>query len=124
MLKQLPLEVPEMDLLDYGVLMDVVDMAKGMNKEEILAGFSITMDDLSKDEEIFFNEFYNYGKAMGIRVVVNNLVESTKGRQGQAAAMAYLRRFAKEFEGEVEGDSSGSFSFSFGDGAPALKSVK
>lgn len=114
MLKQLPLEVPDMDLLDYGVLMDVVDMAKGMNKEEILAGFSITMDDLSKDEEIFFNEFYNYGKAMGIRVVVNNLVDSTKGRQGQAAAMSYLKRFAKEFEGEIEGDSTGSFSFSFG----------
>ena len=124
MLKSLPREVPEMDILDINILMDVADMAKGMTKEEILAGFTISMEDFSQDEEIFFNEFYNYGKAMGIRVVVNNLVESTKGRQGTAAAMAYLRRFATEFEGEVEGDSSGSFSFSFGDGSPALKAVK
>ena len=114
MLKSLPQEVPDMDILDIGILMEVADMAKGMTKEEILAGFTIDPEEFSEDEEIFFNEFYNYGKAMGIRVVVNNLVASTKGRQGQAAAMSYLRRFAKEFEGEVEGDSSGSFSFSFG----------
>jgi hypothetical protein len=114
MLKSLPNEVPEMDILDIGILNDVADMAKGMTKEEILAGFSINIKDFSTDEQIFFNEFYAYGKAMGIRIVVNNLVDATKGRQGQPAAIAYLRRFAKEFEKEIEGDSDGSFSFSFG----------
>ena len=51
---------------------------------------------------------------MAVHKVVTNLVESTKGRQGQAAAISFLRRFAKEFEGEVEGDKNGSFSFTFG----------
>ena len=114
MLTSLPREVPEMDLFDLPILMDVVDMAAGMSKEEILKTFSIDSQDMTKDEEIYFNEFYNYGRGMAVRKVVNNLIESSKGRQGQAAAMAFLRRFAKEFEGEVEGDNSGTFSFSFG----------
>ena len=114
MLKTLPREVPEMDILDYVTLMTIKDMAAGMNPEEILATFSISKDDLTKTERIYFDEFYAYGKGMAVNIVVQNLLESTKGRQGQQAAMAFLRRFAKEFEGEVEGDSSGSFSFSFG----------
>jgi hypothetical protein len=52
---------------------------------------------------------------MAVATVVQNLVDGSKGRHGQAAAMAFLRRFAKEFEGVPEGDSSGSFSFSFGE---------
>ena len=110
----LPREVPEMDILDYTSLMMVYEMAAGMTKDEILETFSITKDDLSEDETIFFREFYNYGKGVAISKVVTNLVESTKGKGGNVAAMQYLRRFAKEFEGDVEGDSSGSFSFNFG----------
>ena len=122
MLKSLPRDVPEMDIFDYTTLMTVKEMAAGMSKEEILNTFSIKEDDLSKTEKIHFDEFFAYGKGMAVKEVINNLVESTKGRQGQAAAMAYLRRFAKEFEGEVEGDTSASFSFQFG--APELKAVK
>ena len=98
-----------MDILDMSILMDVADMAKGMTKEEILNGFTLTMEDFSDEEEIFFNEFYNYGKAMGIRVVVNNLVESTKGRQGTAAAMAYLTLPGKDFfDGTLTSDKLAS----------------
>lgn len=103
-----------MDLLDHTTLMQVAEMAAGMTEAEILDTFSLTADDLSKDEEVYFNEFYRYGRGMAVNRVVQNLLESTKGRQGQAAAMSFLRRFAKQFEGELEGDSSGSFSFSFG----------
>ena len=114
MLKTLPRDVPEMDTLDYVTLMTVKDMAAGMSKDEVLGTFSIQMDDLTKTERIYFDEFYAFGKGMAVNQVVQNLIESTKGRQGQAAAMSFLRRFAKEWEGEVEGDSSGAFSFSFG----------
>lgn len=114
MLKELPKRVPEMDVLDHDLLLMVKDMAAGMSKEEILETFSITWEDLSEEEEVFFNEFYNYGKGMAVHKVVSNLIESTKGRQGQAAAMSYLRRFAKEFEGDVEGETKGEFSFVFG----------
>ena len=114
MLKELPKKVPEMDILDYEILILIKDMAAGMTKEEVLSTFSITSDDFSAEEEIFFNEFYNYGRGMAVHKVVTNLVESTKGRQGQGAAISFLRRFAKEFEGEVEGDKNGSFSFTFG----------
>lgn len=114
MLKELPKKVPEMDILDYEILMLIKDMAAGMTKKEILDTFSIEVEDFSKDEEIFFNEFYSFGKGMAIHKVVTNLVDSTKGRQGQAAAMSFLRRFASEFESEIEGDKNGSFSFTFG----------
>lgn len=114
MLTELPREVPDMEILDLTILMEVSDMAAGMTREEILKTFSIELDELSKDERIYFDEFYNYGRGMAVRKVVNNLVEATRGRQGQAAAMSFLRRFAKEFEGELEGETSGEFSFRFG----------
>lgn len=114
MLKELPKKVPEMKILDLELLTYVKDMAGGMTKEEILETFSIELKDLAKDEGVFFDEFYNYGKGMAVHKVINNLIESTKGRQGQGAAMHFLRRFAKNFEGDLEGDSSGTFSFQFG----------
>lgn len=114
MLKTLPTAVPEMDSLDFVTLMLVKDMAGGMTKEEILSTFSISLEDLDEDEIIYFNEFYAYGKGTAVNKVVQNLIESTKGKSGQGAALAYLRRFATEFEKEVEGDSSGTFSFQFG----------
>ena len=115
MLKTLPRDVPEMDILDYVTLMMVKDMGAAMSKDEILDTFSIDWDDLSKTEQIYFEEFMAFGKGMAVNTVVQNLIDSTKGRQGQAAAMAFLRRFGKEFESEIEGDSSGSFSFQFGE---------
>lgn len=116
MLKELPKKVPEMDTFDHELLLTVKDMAAGMTKEEILETFSIDKEkDLSDEEIVFFDSFYQYGKGMAMHKVITNLVESTKGRSGQAAAMSYLRRFAKNFEGEVEGDSTGSFSFKFGE---------
>ena len=118
MMKNLPVKVPDMDTLDYTTLMLIKDMASGMTKQEILNTFTIDMDDLDENEVIYFNEFYNYGRGMAVKVVINNLIDSTKGKAGQPAAMAFLRRFAKEFENEVEGDSSGSFSFNFGASPP------
>ena len=114
MLLQLPREVPEMDLLDLTTLMQVKEMAAGMTKDEILLTFSIKEDDLSTDEKIYFDEFYQYGRGTAINRVVQNLLDNTKGKAGQLAAMSFLRRFAKDFEGEIEGDSSGEFSFTFG----------
>jgi len=114
MLKTLPRDVPEMDSLDFTTLMMVKEMAAGMNKEEILNTFSLTLEDLDEDEIIYFNEFYNYGRGTAVNTVIQNLLQQSKGKGGQAAAMAFLRRFSKEFEAELEGDSKGSFSFSFG----------
>lgn len=114
-MKQLPTEVPDMDHLDYVTLVLVSDMAAGMTKEEIFATLYLKAEDLDTDEVIAFDEFYQWGRGMAVHKVVKNLVEQSKGKGGQPAAMAFLRRFADEFEGEVEGDQSGSFSFQFGD---------
>jgi hypothetical protein len=114
MLLALPTEVPDMEILDFVTLMQIKDMATGMTKEEILSTFSIDPEDFSKDEVIYFDEFYNYGKGMGVHKVVNNLITQSRYKGGIPAAMAYLRRFSEEFEKEVEGDSSGEFNFKFG----------
>ena len=105
-----------MEAFDYTDLVLVSNMAAGMAKDEILDTFSVKREDLSADEAIYFDEFYAYGRGMTKHKVIMNLVESTKGRAGQAAALAYLRRFAKEFEEDIDsgGDTSGNFSFSFG----------
>lgn len=112
---ELPREVPDMNILDIDSLLLIHEMAGGMSKDEILTTFSIEEDDLSVDEKVYFEEFYAHGKGMAIRNVVNNLVESTKGKAGIPAALAYLRRFAKEFEGEADTSANGSFSFNFND---------
>jgi len=117
MLKELPRDVPEMDLLDYTTLMTITEMAAGMSKEEVLATFSIDPKEFSKNEQIAFDEFYAYGRGMAVHTVVRNLMDQSRGKTGTAAAMSFLRRFAKEFEGELESDTSGSFSFQFG-GSP------
>ena len=104
-----------MDHLDYVSLVLISEMAAGMNKEEILSTLYLKVEDLDTDEVIAFDEFYNWGRGMAVHKVVKNLIESSKGKGGQPAAMSFLRRFAKEFEGEVESDQSGSFSFQFGD---------
>ena len=116
MLKELPKKVPEMEILDHEILLLVKEMAGTMmTKEEILSTFSISFDDLNEDEEVFFKEFYNYGKGMAIYKVGNNLIESNRGRKGQIAALSFLRRFAKNFESELEGDKKALFNFQFGD---------
>lgn len=112
-MRKLPRDVPEMDNFDFTDLMLVYDMAGGLTKEEILQTFFLTAEDLSKTETIYFDEFYAFGQGMAANTVLQNFIESTKGKTGQAAAMQYLKRFAKNFEGEVEGDASGNFSFSF-----------
>ena len=103
-----------MEFLDLTTLNQIKEMAAGMSKEEILLTFSIKYDDLSNDEVIYFDEFYQYGRGMAVNRVVQNLLENTKGKTGQAAAMSFLRRFAKQFEQELESDTSGEFSFTFG----------
>ncbi len=114
MLTALPREVPDMDNLDLTMLNQVTEMAAGMTKDEIFETFSIKQDDLDEDEIIYFDEFYAFGRGMAVNRVVQNLLANTKGKAGQAAAMSFLRRFAKGFEGEVEGDQSGEFNFTFG----------
>jgi hypothetical protein len=115
MLKELPRDVPEMDLLDYTTLMTISEMAAGMSKAEILETFSIDPEDFSKTEQIAFDEFYAYGRGMAVHTVVRNLMDQSRGRTGTVAAMSFLRRFAKEFEADLEdSDTSGSFSFQFG----------
>ena len=123
-MKTLPREVPEMKLFDYATLVLIHDMAGTMNKEEILNTFNLKEADLSETEKAYFNEFWAFGKGMAIHTVGRNFIESTKGRAGIPAAMAYLKRFAKEYEGTVEGDSSGSFSFTFGDPNSVVKTIE
>lgn len=107
----IPNSVPEMDSLNYSVLTDVKDMAAGMTKEEILETFTLDWDKLSKDEKIYFTEFYNYGRGMAKKLAVSNLLEATKGKTGIPAALTYLRQFADEFDGvDAVGTGKGEFS--------------
>ena len=102
-----------MPILDIDILGKVQEMAAGMNKDEILEAFSLKWEDLDADEVCYFNEFYHFGRGVAVNRVVQNLLEQTKGKAGVQPAMAFLRRFAHEFEGEVDGTADGSFSFNF-----------
>ena len=113
MLTSLPRDVPKMETLDYIILMQVHEMAAGMNKDEIMEAFSMKREDLTTGEIIYFDEFYNYGRGQAVNRVIHNLLDQTKGKAGVQPALAFLRRFAREFEGEETGSADGNFSFNF-----------
>ena len=110
-------DVPDLDVFNSDILQDVQTMAlNGMSETEILEGFSITNEEFEafgKNDKIYFKQFFNYGRAAGLKLVGGHLIEQSKGKGGINASMAYLRRFAENFKGEIAGESGAEFNFSF-----------
>lgn len=106
-------DIPPLDVFDQATLTEVQDMAKvGMSKEEILDTYSITAEDweaMPKTDRIYFEQFYSYGRGMGVRQVGEYLFQQASSKNGMQASLAYLKRFAKNFEGDVQGEN-GNFS--------------
>lgn len=85
-------------VLDDSVLAEVQSFAsRGLTKEEILLGYSLCWDDLPDADRKAFEEHFNYGRVVGVKAMSDSLFLQAKGRNGTAAALAYLLRFGANF---------------------------
>lgn len=94
------------DLLvfDDSILSEIQSFAsRGLTKEEILLGYSIAWEELPPADQKAFDEYFNYGRIVGVKAMSDSLFLQAKGRNGTAAALAYLLRFGTKFEPIAEG---------------------
>ena len=99
-------------LFSEAVLTEVQAMAQaGLTKEEILDGFSLSMDQIPEDDMNAFNEHFNYGRVIGLRQMGDNLFMQARSKQGTPAALAFLGRFAREWQKEVNENGDTTFNF-------------
>lgn len=97
----------------------IADYAElGITKEEICQGNSLAWEQLTRAEQDYFTREYNRGKLRGIATVAKHVVKHSSNPNGLQATMAYLRRFASNYEKDLSTDSASTaeaFSFYFND---------
>lgn len=94
-------------LFDDAILEEIqYSASRGLSRQEILEGYSIAEEDLTDGDLKAFNEYYNYGRVVGIRAMSDALFLQSKSKGGTAAALAYLLRFGANFPPISEGGSA------------------
>ena len=103
----------ECEVFDDSTLREVQGMAQvGLTRNEILDGYSISWDDLPETDQKAFTEHYNYGRVCGLKQMSESLFLQARSKQGTAASLAYLARFAAEWKKEVD-TATGDTNFVF-----------
>jgi hypothetical protein len=93
-------------------LSEVQDWARaGITREEIMDGYSLAWEDLPQADQDAFEEHYRYGRIQGIKQMSDALFLQARGKQGTPAALAFLARFSKEWQGEINPDGKQTFNF-------------
>jgi hypothetical protein len=107
----LPMSVPEMKQLDMNVLNNVRAGAAGMTEEEVCDWLSLSAEDFSDEEKLYFKQFYNFGRGTAIQTAVDRLFQQMNGRNGAQASLAYLRHFAEKFPSDEKSATGDGFNF-------------
>lgn len=71
----------------------IKDMAKGLEKDEILAYLGLEYTDLCEYDRFFFDVTFARGRVDQKHHAVLKLVESMSGKTALASSLAYLTRF-------------------------------
>jgi hypothetical protein len=97
----------ELAVLNDAILDEIQSFAsRGLTKEEILMGYTLNWDDLSFADKKAFDERFNYGRIVGVKAMSDSLFLQAKGRNGTAAALAYLLRFGANFPPMSDGSQA------------------
>lgn len=103
----------ELKVFNDAVLSEIQGMAQtGLTRDEILEGYSVVWEKLPEADQAAFTEHYNYGRLIGLKQMGDNLFSQARSKQGTPAALAFLARFAKEWQREVE-TAGGNTNFNF-----------
>jgi len=115
---------PTFPNLELDLCMELESLATlGLTRDEILSGYGLEWEQLMNEEQRYFTQQFNKGKLRGLATVAKHLIKHSGNPNGIAATMAYLRRFATNYEASTDADPSApgkeNFSFFFGT-APEL----
>lgn len=88
----------ELVYFDNDLLDQIARFSKnGISREEILDGLSLTWDELPPADQRAFNQFFKYGRLIGLRDMSNSLFLQANSKNGAAPALAYLSRFSRDW---------------------------
>lgn len=100
-------------IFDEGTLYEVETLASSLNENEVLDYYALQPTDLdqSPSDLLWFNRAFKRGRTKAKLQASQALFNQMNQRNGQQACLAYLQRFAKNFEGQVEQSNDKAYSF-------------
>jgi len=105
----------ELAIFDQATLYEVEHLSKGMSEEEVLAIFTLDLEELEQypTDLIWFRKAFKRGRSMAKHKAVNDLFQAMQGRQAKEASIAYLQRFGVLWPEAKEQDGNDKKNFSF-----------
>lgn len=99
--------VPTFPNMDTGLCLRIQEMARlGLTKDEILEGYALDWDQLTAEEQSYFDKEFKRGVLEGKIAIANDLTKHSAHASGLPATMAYLRRFVRNYEKGLDSSDS------------------
>jgi hypothetical protein len=98
-------DLPEdMTIFDEGTLYEVETLSGSLDPSEVLDYYGLSISDLdsSPSDATWFKKAHQRGRTKAKLVASDRLFAQMTSRNGQHACLAYLQRFAKNFEGNLD----------------------
>ena len=98
----------DMTIFDEGTLYEVETLSGSLDSSEVLDYYGLLLSDLdsSPSDLLWFNRASKRGRTKAKLVASDRLFAQMTSRNGTNAALAYLQRFAKNFEGSLTDDNT------------------
>jgi hypothetical protein len=92
------IDIEKMQYFDIMTLNEVECMAAGLEPEEVLAYYGLTMSEIeaSSQDHFYFCRAYNKGRTEAKRKAVQSLFQSMGGQKGKESSICYLKHFGSE----------------------------
>jgi hypothetical protein len=89
------LDVENMEFFDAITLDEVQHLAAGLEHEEVLAYYGLTVSEVQTSDQdwFYFCKAYNKGRTDAKRKAVDSLFQSMRSDKGKEASIAYLKHF-------------------------------
>lgn len=111
---ELATDDPNWKFISTSMLCEVRQYASaGVTLEEMVEGYSINFDEWPAEERELFEKNYRLGRMRGIKSMADNLFTQARSRNGTAAALAFLARFSKPYQGDPDLAKSELSAFTF-----------
>lgn len=92
------IDLSTMEYFDIITLNEVECMAAGLEPEEVLAYYGLTMPEVkaTNQDYFYFCRAYNKGRTEAKRKAVYSLFQAMNGQKGKESSICYLKHFGSE----------------------------
>lgn len=97
--------------LKYDYCTQIILCARGMTVSELYDHLMLTPDELTPEENLYFNKLHKHGLTIGVKEACDNLFLQMRMRGGGEQALQYLSKQASGFKGEISSNPKGVFKF-------------